>query len=111
MNKYFCYFLMLVMSFCGAFAGLFLKKGTDKFGTKNFFTIWQLYLGGIFYAAGAVLNIYILHYIDYSVVMPMMSLTYIWTTVLSVTILKEQLTVRKILGLAFIVAGVITIIL
>ena len=78
MNKYFCYFLMLVMSFCGAFAGLFLKKGTDKFGT---------------------------------VVMPMMSLTYIWTTVLSVTILKEQLTVRKILGLAFIVAGVITIIL
>ena len=109
MNKYICYLLLFVMSFLGAFAGLFLKKGTNRFGSKNFFAIWQLYVGGLFYAAGAVINIYVLRYIDYSVVMPMMSLTYIWTTVLSVAVLKEQLTARKRIGLTFIVLGVVMI--
>lgn len=109
MIKYICYLLLFILSFFGAFAGLFLKKGTEQFGKKNFFKIWQLYVGGLCYAAGAVINIYVLKYLDYSVVMPMMSITYIWTTALSVLVLKEQLTARKLLGLALIIIGVFLI--
>lgn len=109
MIKYACYLLMLIMSFFGAFAGLFLKKGTNFIGRKNFFTIWQLYVGGLFYLASAIINIYVLRYLDYSVVMPMMSITYIWSTLLSAVILKEPLTVRKITGLLLMLLGVILI--
>ncbi len=109
MIKYICYLLMLVMSFFGGFAGLFLKKGTDYLNKKNIFTIWQLYVGGLCYLASAVINIYVLRHLDYSVVMPMMSVTYIWTIVLSRIFLKEPLTGRKLAGLGFIVAGVLII--
>ena len=37
---------------------------------------------------------------------PMTAITYIWTLVLSALFLQEKITLRKLLGVAFIVFGV-----
>ena len=67
----------------------------------------NLYIGGFLYLASAVLNIWILRYLDYSVVLPLTSFTYIWTMVLSHMILKEKITKKKIVGVVLILVGAI----
>lgn len=93
----------------GGFAGLFLKRGTDRLSSNIIFKIKEMYIGAVLYAGAAVLNIMILQYLDYSVVMPMMSITYIWTVIISKFFLKEKITKRKITGLALIITGVFII--
>lgn len=69
----------------------------------------NLYIGGFLYVAAAVLNILVLRYLDYSVVLPLSSVTYIWTMVLSNRMLQEKITRKKILGVACIVLGAICV--
>jgi drug/metabolite transporter (DMT)-like permease len=57
----------------------------------------------------AVMNIYVLKSLRYTVVLPMTSLTYIWTMVLSGIILKEQITKRKLAGICLILLGAICV--
>jgi len=61
------------------------------------------------YLLSAVLNIYVLKYLDYSVVLPLTSITYIWTMVLSYFSLKERITAKKVLGVALIVGGAVLV--
>ena len=104
------YFLsLLIMTMLGSVASLFLKKAS---GTEGIFTMLKnvnLYIGGFLYLASAVLNIWILRYLDYSVVLPLTSLTYIWTMVLSYLILKEKITKKKIGGVILILIGAICV--
>lgn len=104
---YFC--LILCMTFMGAVASIFLKKasGSDGF-FKMLFNV-NLYIGGFLYVAAAVLNIVVLRYLDYSVVLPLSSVTYIWTMVLSNRMLQETITKKKILGVACIVLGAVCV--
>ena len=60
---------------------------------------------GVLYVASAVLNIWVLRYLEYSVVLPLTSLTYIWTMLLSYLILKEKISVKMIMGIGFIIIG------
>lgn len=69
----------------------------------------NLYIGGILYLLGAVMNIWVLRFWDYSVVLPLTSLTYIWTMVLSYIILKEKISAKKIVGVILILAGAILV--
>ena len=104
------YFIsLLIMTMLGSVASLFLKKAS---GTEGIFTMLKnvnLYIGGFLYLASAVLNIWILRYLDYSVVLPLTSLTYIWTMVLSYLILKEKITKKKIGGVILILIGAICV--
>lgn len=54
---------------------------------------------------GALLNIYVLKFLPYTVVLPMTSLTYIWTMIISFYLLKEKITFKKILGVILILIG------
>lgn len=54
---------------------------------------------------GALLNIYVLKFLPYTVVLPMTSLTYIWTMIISFYLLKEKITFKKILGVTLILIG------
>ncbi len=54
---------------------------------------------------GALLNIYVLKFLPYTVVLPMTSLTYIWTMIISFYLLKEKITFKKILGVMLILIG------
>lgn len=69
----------------------------------------HLYIGGILYLAAAAVNILALRYLDYSVVLPVSSITYIWTMLLSYIILKETITKKKVLGVLCIVAGAVCV--
>lgn len=104
------YFLcLLVMTLLGSVASLFLKKASGADGIFAMIKNINLYIGGFLYLASAVMNIWVLRYLDYSVVLPLTSLTYIWTMVLSYLILKEKITKKKVCGVALILIGAILV--
>lgn len=101
--------VLLFMTFVGSIASLFLKKAS---GANDFLEMLKninLYIGGGLYLTSAVLNIWVLRYLDYSVVLPLTSFTYIWTMVVSYLILKEKITKKKIGGVFFILLGAICV--
>ena len=52
---------VLVMTLFGSLGALFLKRGSAKVSElKSLVTTPQIWLGGLFYLAGALLNIYLL---------------------------------------------------
>lgn len=98
---------LLLMTMSGSVASLFLKKASGTNGIVCMIKNINLYIGGGLYLISANLNIWILKYLDYSVVLPLTSLTYIWTMILSYLILKEKITKRKICGVILILIGAI----
>ncbi len=103
------FLLLLIMTVLGSVASLFLKKASGANGIFLMLKNINLYIGAGLYLASAVLNIWILRYLDYSVVLPLTSLTYIWTMVLSYMILKERITKKKIIGVLLILLGAIMV--
>jgi len=101
----FYYILLIIMTLLGAIGSFFLKKSTNTKGFKNIILNLNFYIGGFLYFASAILNIYILRYLDYSVVLPLTSITYIWTMFLSKLFLNERITTRKTIGLSLIIIG------
>lgn len=89
------YLGLLIMTMIGAVASLFLKKASGSNGLVKMLKNVNLYIGGFLYITSAVLNIWLLKILDYSVILPLTSLTYIWTMVLSYFILKEKITLKK----------------
>lgn len=100
------YLFLVSLTVFGALGGYFLKLASEK--SKNilrlFFTIY-FYIGGLLYFVSAVLNIYVLKSLDYTIVLPITSLTYIWSSFLSFIILKEKFSIYKIIGLILILIG------
>lgn len=103
------YIVLLIMTMFGSAASLFLKKASGSNGLINMLKNINLYIGGFLYVSSAVLNIWLLKILDYSVILPLTSLTYIWTMFLSYFILKEKITVKKIVGVCLILIGAIMI--
>ena len=66
----------------------------------------ELYFGGMLYVTGAVMNIFLLKILPYTVVYPMTSLTYVWTMVVSAILLKERISFNKVLAVGFIIGGI-----
>ena len=97
---------VLVMTLFGSLGALFLKRGSAKVSElKSLVTTPQIWLGGLFYLAGALLNIYLLRGSSYSIVYPLTSLTYVWSLILSALLLHEKVTVQKLFGIAAICLG------
>ena len=100
---------LLLMTVLGAVASLFLKRASESAGFPAVLKSGKLYIGGFLYLGSAVLNVLLLHHLDYSVVLPLTALTYIWTMLLSRFVLKERVTSRKISGIALILIGVVCV--
>ena len=97
---------VLVMTLFGSLGALFLQRGSAKVSElKSLVTTPQIWLGGLFYLAGALLNIYLLRGYSYSIVYPLTSLTYVWSLILSALLLHEKVTVQKLFGIAAICLG------
>ena len=103
------YIVLIIMTILGACGSFYLKKASDAKKLKILVITPAFYLGGFLYLLSAILNIYILKFLDYSVVLPLTSITYIWTFVLSYCFLKEGITHKKIIGIVLIVLGSIII--
>ena len=101
------YFLAIPMTISGSLGALFFKKATSKTDkiTQLLFSPY-FYIGGCLYVIGAILNILLLRFVDYSIAYPMTAITYIWTALFSWKFLKEPLTKNKILGIFMICVGV-----
>lgn len=106
MSKYI--FLCIVFTLSGAFGGYFFKKAASE-SSGIIKIVWNpfLYIGGLFYVFGAVLNILLLKELKYTIVLPLTSITYVWTLVISRIYLKEKVTRKKLAGVSFIVMGAI----
>lgn len=104
-----CYFLILVMTLMGSIASVFLKYASKSSNSLSLVKDKNLYIGGVLYVLAALINIYVLRYLDYSVVLPLTSITYIWTMIFSRFLLKEDVSLRKIFGVFFILVGAVLV--
>ena len=109
MNNILLFLNILVFTLLGAFGGFFFKKSTKSTSVFGIIKSPFLYIGAGFYMVGAILNIVALKYMPYSVVLPMTSITYMWTLILSFFLLKEKITRLKLGGVALIILGAIFI--
>ena len=108
MNYVILYAMLIVGCALGAFASYFFKNASANLEGLNIFALLRgkpLWIGGMLYVIAAVNNIFLLGYIDYSVLLPMSSITYIWTMIVAYKLLGEKITARKIIGVAAIVCG------
>ena len=99
------FLIIILMTMMGSVASLFLKKASASEGIRATATNPNLYAGGALYLAAALLNIYVLRLLDYSVVLPLTSLTYIWTMLIAYTVLKERISRQKIAGVVCLIIG------
>ncbi|WP_195986664.1 EamA family transporter [Clostridium sp. D53t1_180928_C8] len=109
MSNIIIYLMLLIGTLLGAFGGFYLKKSTAKEGIIGIIMSPFLYLGGFSYLISAVLNIIVLKYLPYSVVLPLTAITYIWSLVIAYCFLKEKITKVKIYGIICIMIGAIFI--
>jgi drug/metabolite transporter (DMT)-like permease len=100
--------ILLVETFLSSLASYFLKKASPADGGNKIKLLLSpfFYLGGVMYVIAALGNIYLLQKLPYAIVLPLGSITYIWTMFLSNRLLGEKITKRKILGMIIIIAGV-----
>lgn len=105
------YLLALLMTLFGSLGAFFFKKSTGSSPTlQTLLRNVQLYAGGAFYLAGALINILLLHHLEYSVVYPMTAITYIWTMLISCWFLGEKISKRKVAGILTICLGVLILV-
>lgn len=85
------YFILVIMTLSGAIASFFLKKASASDNLFSMLKNINLYIGGCLYLVSALLNIDVLRYLDYSVVLPLTSITYVWIMVISYLNIKKIL--------------------
>lgn len=107
MVKY--YILLLIMTIIGAVASLFFKQASNSKSIMELIKNKKIYIGGALYAASAIINIIVLKYINYSIVLPLTSMTYVWTLIISYYLLNEKISVKKLIGIISIIIGALFI--
>jgi multidrug transporter EmrE-like cation transporter len=93
----------------GAVAQVLIKYGANSLTHGNpllMLTNVPLVLGYCFYGLSTVLLIFALRDGQLSLLYPVISLTYVWVTIVSATVFKENMNLLKILGVLVIVIGV-----
>ena len=98
----------------GASGALFFKLAVSKslHGKNNFLNLFQnyfFYSGILLYGISALLFVYALKFGDLSTLYSLISLSYLWITLLSIIFLKEKMTAYKWMGIALIILAVIFI--
>ncbi|MBI4981107.1 EamA family transporter [Candidatus Woesearchaeota archaeon] len=101
--------LVLIATIIGAFGALLLKKSTDKYSFRKLLTSSLLITGLFLYGLSTILYVVALRREELSVLYPLVSTSYIWTTLLSVRFLGEKMNAWKYVGLVGIIIGVVLI--
>ena len=97
------------MTVIGSVASLFFKSAYKSETILSLIKKIKIYVCGGLYVTSALLNIYILKYLEYSIVLPLTAITYIWTLFISYKFLDEKITKKKVLGVISIIIGAIII--
>jgi drug/metabolite transporter (DMT)-like permease len=112
MNILLLYAMLIGGCALGAFASYFFKGASGALTGLNVTILLRqktFWLGGLLYLVAALNNIFLLGHFDYSILLPMSSITYIWTMVIASRLLGERITKRKIFGVCAIVIGAVLI--
>lgn len=100
------FILILICTLSGALGAYNFKMLTSKSDSiKKYLFSYYLYLGGLFYISASFINIYALKFYPYSLVLPLTSVTYVWTLIISKYKLSENITCKKIAGVCLIIIG------
>ncbi|MCU0567261.1 MAG: EamA-like transporter family protein [Oculatellaceae cyanobacterium Prado106] len=112
--------LLLLSIITGVTGQFFLKTGALKLGKVNaenairhiisIATTPELVVGLMFYGLGAIAYILLLTRVKLSVVGPSIALSYVFSVLLGYFIFKEAIPMERVLGLGFIVCGVILVV-
>jgi uncharacterized membrane protein len=101
--------LVFCCTLLGATAQLLLKTGANQLSQANpvgIITNFAL-LGGLsLYGISTVLLVLALRDGELSLLYPVIALTYVWVTLLSVVVFHERINPVKLVGVAVIIAGV-----
>ena len=108
--------LVFLCTVLGAAAQILMKSGTQGQHAEGvvgliaaIFTNRDLFIGYALYGLSTVVLVIALKYGELSLLYPVIALTYVWVTALSVMIYGEQLNLFKLLGLFSVIAGVAVI--
>jgi multidrug transporter EmrE-like cation transporter len=100
--------LVFSCTLLGALAQLLIKTGTEHITADlaSILTNVPLIVGYALYGVNTLLMVLALKDGEMSTLYPIIALTYVWTTLLSYTVLGEPSNVYKNIGIVAIVAGV-----
>jgi drug/metabolite transporter (DMT)-like permease len=101
--------LVLVGTILGAIGALILKKGTSRYRLREMLLTGYFWGGAFLYGISTVFYMFALRQEHLSVLYPLVSTTYLWTTLFGVKFLGEKMNPWKYLGLIGIILGVILI--
>lgn len=94
--------LMILSSVFVCFGQLMWKIAVDK-------GIYLLLLGFILYGFGALIMLIAYRFGSLSVLQPVLSLNYVLAIIIGITILNENVTIARILGIIIVISGIIFI--
>lgn len=94
--------MMLVSSICACVGQLLWKLSAQQ-------GIWVALAGFVFYGIGAVIMLAAYRFGSLSVLQPMLSVNYVLSIILGAVILREEVTLLKVIGVLVIMTGVILI--
>ncbi|MDR3364246.1 MAG: EamA family transporter [Clostridiales Family XIII bacterium] len=110
MNSALLYTMLIGGCVLGAFASYFFKNASSSIDGLKIGALLKergLWIGAALYLVAAANNIFLLRYMEYSIILPMSSITYIWTMVIANKLLHERVTRRKVIGICAIIAGAV----
>lgn len=104
---------MTTCTLIGAAAQVFIKSGAGTIHAHGLVptvlamaTSFNLVFGYSLYGLSAVLMVLALRHGELSILYPIIALTYVWVSILSVIVFHEHMSVARVAGVAIIVAGV-----
>ena len=95
--------LIMLCSSLFACVGQLLWKLGGTYG------LWLIIIGFGFYAFGALFMLYAYRFGSVSVLQPVMSMNYVISVILGALVLKEPVTILKVIGVIVIMIGVLLI--
>jgi undecaprenyl phosphate-alpha-L-ara4N flippase subunit ArnE len=104
--------VLLSVIACTLFTALgqfLMKRGAENLTVHGLLTNFYLIFGVIAYGLGAVLIIYVFKQSNLSSIYPLLSLSFIWVALISLIILKENLSIVHYAGMILIIIGVVLV--
>lgn len=109
--------ITLVSILIGAFGQISLKHGMNRIKIigmtqvlKNIFTVFMnpfIIIGVFLYASSSLIWLFAMTRLDISFMYPLVSLSYLFTTIFAIIFLKERVRARRWAGLTLIIIGAV----
>jgi drug/metabolite transporter (DMT)-like permease len=114
------FFLLLIAILASVGGQFFLKSGALKLAKDggesvmahilSIITVPDLIVGLICYAIGAIAYILVLRSVNLSIVGPSIAASYVFSVLLGHFVFQEAIPVERVVGLGFIVCGVVLVV-